>query len=130
MSDGQINKNITEIIKDDVYSIMMLLLYASDDNPKYNAINELAYILDHDSFLNFIKFYEGQVIKVPTMKEIKTSLKTLLLFQYYKIEKYDWQTALKMAGFEEEETFSAKRRLTKFIEYVDNHNYKLGGSIR
>ena len=129
-ADGLINKNVSEIIKSDVYSLMMLLLYASDDNPKYSAINELAYILDEDSFLNFIKFYEGQTIKIPTIEELRYSLQTLLLFQYYKIEKQDWHTALKNAGFESEETFSAKRRLTEFIEYIDNHNFKLGGSIK
>lgn len=127
MSNGQINKNISQIMKEDVYSLMMVLLYASDDNPRYSAINELAYLLDKDSFLNFIKFYEGQTIKVPTMDELKLSLQVLLLFQYYKIEKQDWHEALKNAGFAPEETFFAKRKLTKFVEYIDNHNLKLGG---
>ena len=127
MNNGQINKNISQIIKEDVYSLMMILLYASDDNPKYSAINELAYLLDKDSFLNFIKFYEGQTIKVPTLDELRTSLQILLLFQYYKIEKQSWHDALHNAGFEPEETFSAKRKLIKFMEYIDNHNLKLGG---
>ena len=127
MNNGQINSNISQIIKEDVYSLMMILLYASDDNPRYSAINELAYLLDKDSFLNFIKFYEGQTIKVPTLEDLRTSLQILLLFQYYKIEKQNWHDALQNAGFDPEETFSAKRKLIKFMEYIDNHNLKLGG---
>jgi hypothetical protein len=66
---------------------------------------------------------------VPTYEEMQNSLKTLLLYQFYKVENQDWQTALKLAGFEPAETFSAKRRLIKFIEHIDEYEYEKGGVI-
>ena len=122
--------SFSEISKSDVYSLMMLLLFASDDNPRYSAINELAYLLDHDSFLNFIKFYEGQTIKIPPIEDLRNSLRTLMLYQYSKIDKMEWHDALQKAGFDLEDTFSAKRRLAKFVEYIDKHNFKLGGNLK
>ena len=64
------------------------------------------------------------------MEECKNALRTLMLFVFYKIEKKEWSEALRLAGFEPHETFSAKRRLTNFIEHMDNHNYKLGGVLK
>lgn len=125
-----IKSNIEKLNKEDIYSLMMILLFASRNNPKYSALNELAYLLDHDSFLNFIKYYGGQTIKVPTYDEMQNALKVLLLYQFYKIEHKDWHIALDMAGFEPSETFSAKRRLTKFVQVVDNEEFFNGGVVR
>lgn len=130
MSRLSIKKNIDKLNKEDTYALMMVLLYASKNNPKYSALNELAYLLDEKSFNNFIKYYGGQIIRVPTYEEMKNSLKTLLLYQFYKVENVDWQTALKLAGFEPAETFSAKRRLIKFIEHIDDYEYEPGGVVK
>ena len=129
MSRTSIKKNIEKLNKEDTYALMMVLLYASKNNPRYSALNELAYLLDEKSFKNFIKYYGGQIIRVPTYEEMQNSLKTLLLYQFYKVENQDWQTALKLAGFEPAETFSAKRRLIKFIEHIDEYEYEKGGVI-
>lgn len=130
MSRTTLRYNIDKLNKEDIYALMMVLLYASKNNPKYSALNELAYILDEKSFKNFIKYYGGQTIRVPTYEEMQGSLKTLLLYQFYKVENKDWKTALKMAGFTTAETFSAKRRLIKFIEHIDNYEYEIGGVIK
>lgn len=130
MSRTSIQRNIDKLNKEDTYALMMVLLYASKNNLKYSALNELAYILDEKSFKNFIKYYGGQVIRVPTYEEMQGALKTLLLYQFYKVENKDWQTALKMAGFSSSETFSAKRRLIKFIEHIDDYEYEKGGVIK
>ena len=124
-----LNDKFENLTKEDTYGLMLLLLHVSSDNVRYSALNELAYILDYESFLNFIKYYEGQTIQVPTMEGIQTSLKTLLLFQYYNIDHLEWHEALNKAGFLMEETHSAKRRLKLFTKYIQEHDYKLGGII-
>ena len=130
MSRTSLKKNIEKLNKEDTYALMMVLLYASKNNPKYSALNELAYLMDEASFKNFIKYYGGQIIRVPTYEEMENSLKTLLLYQFYKVESQDWQTALKLAGFSPSETLSAKRRLIKFIEHIDDYEYEIGGVVK
>lgn len=113
--------------KDDTYSMLCLLLYASSDNPKYSLLHELAYILDNKSFVNFIKYFEGQTIEVPPIEEIQMSLKVLMLYQYYTIEKLPWHVAIEKAGFLPEETRYARSNLIQFIQELESKDYKLGG---
>ena len=125
----QFGKNIANLDKDDTYSLMLLLLYASSDNPKYSTLNELAYILDHDNFLKFIKYYEGMTIEIPTIEDIKSSLRLLMLFQYTEIEKLSWQEALEKAGFSEDDSHGIKRKFKRFKSQIEENKYRLGGII-
>lgn len=116
--------------KEDTYSMTLMLLYASTDNPRYSTLSELAYILDHDNFLNFIKYFEGQTIQIPTLSEVSDNLKLLTLFQYYTIEKIDWHEALEKAGFSLDETATARIKLNAFINQLERYDYKLGGLLK
>lgn len=115
--------------KDDTYSMMLMMLYASNDNPRYSTLSELAYILDHDSFIKFIKYYEGQTIEVPTLQQTIDSLRLLMLFQYYKVEKKEWHEAIRLSGFPDSESFSAKHKLDKFCNQLERYDCKLGGIL-
>lgn len=123
------NKNILD--QEDTYSMALMLLYASSDNPQYTIINELAYLLDHDSFVNFIKYFEGQTIKIPTFNEIIDALNLLLLFQYYKVENKSWKDSLDLVGIESDtkSSYSAKFKLDKFCTRLEKYNYRLGGLL-
>lgn len=120
---------LLELGKSDTYSMMLMLLYASTDNPRFSTLSELAYILDHESFIKFLKYFEGQTIEIPTMAACIDALRVLMLFQYYKIDKLPWHDAIKKAGFPESESFSAKHKLDKFLNQLDRNNYRLGGLL-
>lgn len=121
--------NVSFLDKQDTYSVALLLLYASSDNPRFSTLNELIYILDYDSFMKFMKYFEGQTIQVPTMKEMTNSLRLLMLFQYSKVDKMSWHEALKLSGFSPDESYSAKHKLDRLCSQLDRFNYKLGGLI-
>lgn len=127
--DLNISKDITILSQEDTYSLVLLLLYVCKDNPRYSTLNELAYILDHDSFMNFIKYYEGQTIQIPPIDEILDSLRLLALFQYYKVEKLPWKDSLELAGYNSEEGISAKHKLIRFIKHIDKYKYRIGGLL-
>jgi len=129
MGIDNLNRKLSNINKDDTYSMLLMLLYASSDNPRYSTLNELCYVLDHDNFLNFIKYYEGQTITVPNMHELEESLRVLALFQYYKVEALDWRDSLEKSGFLVSESSGARLKLNKFLSQLDKNNYKLGGLV-
>lgn len=116
--------NIPELEKDDIYSITLLLLFVFKDDPKYSTLSELSYILDHENFIKFIKYYEGQTITIPPIKQISQSLRILLLYQYYIVEKMPWGKALSKAGFEPDENVSARRLLYSLKKSIEK--YKIG----
>lgn len=120
-------KLLESLNKDDTYSMLGLLLYASSDNPRYALLNELAYILDNKSFVNFIKYFEGQTIQIPSIEEIQMSLKVLMLYQYYYIEEMSWEEAITKAGFLPSESIYARSNLIKFVQELESNDYKLGG---
>lgn len=63
------------------YSQVMTLLFLLKDRPEYSHISHLVYVLDQDNFYNFIKYYGGTTIRVPTSQEISELVDVLV---YYK----------------------------------------------
>lgn len=119
--------NLNDLNSEDTYSTALLLLFVFSRNDKYSTLSELAYILDHDNFIKFIKYYEGQTITIPSQEEILKSLRVLLLYQYYIVEQLSWKESLTKAGFSKDETYTAQRLLTSFKKSVDK--YKIGDVI-
>lgn len=122
-------RSLPDLDNDDLYSMSMMLLYASKDNPRYSTLSELMFILDHDNFLNFIKYFEGQTIEVPSLSDISESLKALLLYQYVEIEHQDFYQAMELVRIPREQSREAKKILNKFKKTVERYNYKIGGTI-
>lgn len=118
---------LKKLNKDETYSMLGLLLYASANNPDYSLLHELAYLLDNKSFVRFLKYFEGQTIQVPTIEETQKAIKLLMLYQYYTIEGMDWNVALDKAGFTPDEMYSARTSLDYFVQDLEKCDYKLGG---
>ena len=68
--------------------------------PEYSSLSELAYVLDKDNLLNLCEFFGGQTITIPTVDEVESLVYSLLLYQYVKIDKMDYNDALKLIGHE------------------------------
>lgn len=122
-------RNLPDLDNEDLYSMAMMLLYASKDNPKYSTLSELIFILDHNNFLNFIKYFEGQTIEIPSLSDISDSLRALLLYQYVEIEHQDFYQALEIVGIPREQSREARKILNNFKKTVEKYNYKIGGTI-
>ena len=83
--------------------------------------------LDYHNFINFIKYYEGSTIRIPSIEEINQSTRVLLLYQYYRIENLEWRVALARAGFTEQESLSAKTKLQVLEKILKEQ--EIGGRI-
>ena len=99
---------------EDNYSLSLMLLHKLSNNPKYSVLSELAYLMDKDSLINFLTYYGGKTIEVPTIDKLKSTLRTLILYQKYIVEKIPWDEALKMSGYKRGEEREAERYLTHF----------------
>ena len=109
----------------DAYSNLLMLLYLSSDNPRYSLLNELVYLLDEKSFLNFINYFGGQTIEIPPKEELINALKTLLLYQYSEIDKLPWKEALLKADIPQSESYNYKFRLDRFKSKAKAKNYNI-----
>lgn len=78
---SNIEKSLEQLNKKDIYSLLLYVLYKLKDNPQYSTLSELIYILDNDSFANFLSYYGGQTITVPTMEEMQDVLTAFLFYE-------------------------------------------------
>lgn len=119
-----LDKDLYKLTQPDVYSLICELLYVLKDNPKYSTISELAFILERESFIKFIKYFGGTTITVPTLDEFKEVIRLLLLYQAVEIDKLPWRKALEDAGIELEQSRSAQRKLALLKKALND--YRLG----
>ncbi len=114
-----IDRDLSRMSQSDIYSIVCELLYVVKDNPNYSAMSELAYILNQESFIKFIKYFGGTTLAVPTLDDFKQTLKVMQLYHYFNVQNMSWKDALVKAGFERNETRSAQRKLMQFTEVLN-----------
>lgn len=119
-----INIDISNLKDEDTYSLILSLLYSLKDCKKsnYSTISELSFILDKDNFLKFIQYYGGQTITIPTIDDIQRVMRTLLLYQYYKIDNKSWDESMQLAGIPADEGYKANLNLNKFCDMLKKTN--------
>lgn len=122
MTDG-INKVLSKFKEQDVYALLCGYLFEFKNVPEYSVISELAYLLDRESFVNLIDYFEGQTFKVPTKKDFQNAVRTLLLLQYYEIEGRPWKDSLVAAGFDTSDGRAAQIQLKKLKTTLEKYNF-------
>lgn len=86
---------LKEMNKVDIYSFMLFALYELRKIEEYRVLSELSYILDNQSIINFLDYYGGMTIKVPTKEDFRLIINALLLYQYINIENMSFEEAIK-----------------------------------
>lgn len=114
---------MSKTTKPDVYSILCSFLYDLKEVPEYSTLSELCYLLDINSFLNLLKYFEGQTIKIPTKEEFAEVVQILLLFQYYEIEKRPWKDCIKLVGLDTCNGKMAHNKLDRFKKTMQQYNF-------
>ncbi len=126
MKKSDLEKRISKILnEEETFTLSLILLAHMHNDEKYKNLCELIFLFDNYSgFKQFIKFYEGQTIEVPTLKELKQSLRLLELFQKVKIDKKDFNECyedLKLNSLDLSKTY-CQQELDKFTEYLQNNS--------
>lgn len=94
-----IKDDISKLSENDIYSMGLFTLYSLTEIPDYRVLSELPYLLDKKSLLKVCKYYGGTTIKIPTVEELETVMKVLLIYQRVNIEKKSLESALKELGY-------------------------------
>ena len=92
MSKGNLDKRIGKILEEkETFLLSLILLVHMNGDDKYKDISELIFLFDnYNGFKQFIKYYEGQTIQVPTVREVKKALRLLEMFQRVHIDNRDF----------------------------------------
>lgn len=117
------NDIVSNLNKQDVFSILCSFLYDLKEVPEYSTLSELCYVLDVESFMHLINYFAGRTIRIPDKKELADLVQVLLLFQYYEIEKRPWKDAVLLAGFPPSKGKYAKNQLGRLKETLKKYNF-------
>lgn len=92
MKRDELGNRINRILNEkETFLLSLIILAHMRDDKKYHKLSELIYLFDnYKGFKQFIKFYEGQTIDVPTSLEVKQALRLLDLFQKVYIDKREF----------------------------------------
>ena len=130
MKKSDLEKRISRILnEEETFTLSLLLLAHMHNDEKYKNLCELIFLFDNYSgFKQFIKYYEGQTIQVPTLKELKQCLRLLELFQKVEIDKKDFDecySKLKLNNLDLSKSY-CKDEISKFHKYLqENGNITL-----
>ena len=108
----------------DVYSLVLFALFKLKDVPEYSSISELAYILDGKGLFNFLEYFGGTTLKVPTMNEFKVVIEALLLYQYVNIEGIEYNQALKLMEDSSSSLREIKTCYAKLVNILNEYDFK------
>lgn len=127
-------KRVTKIVekletlnKNDIYSMLLFILFKLKDDVKYSTLSELAYVLDGDNLPRFLKYFGGLNITIPTLKDLRLVTQGLLLYQYVNLEEeVDFKKALDAVCGDEFSADDIKEVYGKIIEIVNNYSFDRG----
>lgn len=108
----------------DVYSLIMFALFKLREVPEYSSLSELAYILDGKHLFNFLEYFGGTTIKIPTLAEFKVVIESLLLYQYVNIENIEYNQAIKLLDITEDISIKdVKNCYAKLVDILNTYKF-------
>jgi hypothetical protein len=119
----QTKEKLDSLEMTDVYSLMLFSIFKMKDIPEYSTLSELAYILDKESLFNFLEYYGGTTITVPTIHEFNQIIRALLLYQAVNLEGVDFNKAFK--NIESEfQTNDTREAYFKIVGILDKYDFR------
>lgn len=110
--------------KTDIYSMMLFTLYKMKDDPRYSTLSELAYIIEGNNLTNFLDYFGGLTITVPTLRDMRKITQAMLLYQYVNIEeKEDFKDAITVVCGDEFSKDEIKEAYDKILEVMSNYDF-------
>ena len=107
----------------DVYSLVLFALFKLKDIPEYSSLSELSYVLDGTSLFNFLEYFGGSTIKVPTLDEFKVVIEALLLYQYINVEGIEYNQAIKLMEDSTSSISDIKNCYAKLITILNDYEF-------
>lgn len=89
-------KNIQDM--GDLYFVAQLILSKLEPSDKNRMIAELSYLLDTQSFINLLWYFEGETIRIPTRAELKEVLQMMMIYYHHQVLGKTWKDSLMDVG--------------------------------
>lgn len=124
MSKNTLIDNEIKSLKDqEIYSLMLFVLFKLREDKEYSTLSELAYILEKDDFLNVCEYFGGLTIRIPTIDELRELIKLLVLYQTIKTKNLSMNEAIKTLGYKNKKSLSNEYK--KLESILEKYNFNI-----
>lgn len=118
-----IKSEIGKLKDQDIWSIMLFVLYKVREVPEYSALSELAYILDKKNMLKLCEYFGGCTITIPKIEELESMIYGLLLYQYTDVEHILFEDAVELISKNTVDISSVKASYHKIKHVLENYDF-------
>lgn len=116
------NFDIDKLKKNDIYSLILFLIYQLKQDDNYSTLSELIYILDKNSLLKLCQFYGGQTITIPKLDELENVIYALIIYQYVNIEHIPIEKCWQLIGNKKINKKQIYKLYLKISEMLNSYN--------
>ena len=118
----RLKSEIDTLKNQDIYSLMLFILFKLRDLPEYSTLSELIYILNKDEFLKLCEYFGGLTIKIPTIEELENLVNVLLLYKYINIDNIEQEKAEKLLNCNKRELNYIKENYSRVVNILNNYS--------
>ena len=87
-------KDFKDFTECDIYSLIMFIMYKSNQLPEYSALSQLSFILDSKNLLNLCEYFGGINLHIPTIAELENYIVALTLYKKVHFDNVDFNEAV------------------------------------
>lgn len=127
--NSDIREQLNKLRTPDVYSLLLFAVYKLKDIPEYLMLSELPYLLENKSLLNFLNYYGGKTITIPTLDDLNSILDALFLYQKVSFENKTLKEALKLLDVSYNEGKKLTNIYVKLCELLRDYDFSRDDSI-
>lgn len=121
----KIKDELEKLKVDDVYSLMLFVLFKIRDIPEYSALSELSYVLDKNNLLKLCEYFGGLTITIPTIDELESLIYSLLIYQYVDIDGMEFDEAVSKIKFKVSVNKHIKEDYLKLKEVLNQYEFSV-----
>ena len=89
-----IKQKLDTMTSDDVYTLLLFVLYKLEDDPDYMVLSRLIYLFDKTTLLKLCEIFGGTTITIPKISDIEDVVCALNLYNNVDIKHMDKDTEI------------------------------------
>lgn len=117
-----IKGNLDNLQLSDIYSLMLFILYKTQDVPDYATLSELCFLVDGANMTRLLTYFEGKTVTFPSATELTVLTNALLLYQYINIEGKTLVQAQSQLNITRKQKEEATELYTRIIPIINKYN--------
>jgi len=118
----ELKSELKKLKDDDIYSLILFILFKLRDIPEYSTLSELIYVLNKNEFLKLCEYFGGMTITIPTIDDLEHLLNMLTIYEMTTIDKISLDDAIKSLKLNKQKSEKIQKDYYKLVDILSQYN--------